>query len=290
MKKITVKIPAKINLTLDVLGVSGKYHDIKSLIASINVFDAITISERKDNRITLTCKGRPIGCNIADNNAYKTAKLFKENYSVKGVDITIQKNIPVGGGLGGSSADVAGVLLGMKALFNVNAKLEPLANELGSDCLFMLSGGYGVMSGRGDVVEKKSFDKVFPLLLITEKGMISARNAYKRYDEEGKSFLPSTDTAVRALEEGKEEEFYNALDNHLESSAKALMPDLEFNLGALKKAGAKVAHTTGSGPTVFGIFSSTRERNLAYNKLKPLFGDALIKAETLVNPVMISGK
>jgi 4-diphosphocytidyl-2-C-methyl-D-erythritol kinase len=76
MKKFTIKVPAKINLTLDVVGVDGKYHNIESLVTSVNVYDTVTVSRRRDGRITVDMRGIPVDCEICDNNAYKAAKLF----------------------------------------------------------------------------------------------------------------------------------------------------------------------------------------------------------------------
>ncbi len=287
MKKAFIKVPAKINLTLDVVGVSGSYHDISSLVASINLFDAITISERKDNRITLKNKGLAVGCASLDNNAYKSAKLYKKHYNVKGVDIVIEKNIPVGGGLGGSSADIAGVLLGMETLFGCGADLKKLASELGSDSKYMLTGGYAIMTGRGDEVSKVNTGKILPLLLITDDSVVSARSVYKKYDEDNLSYPPCTDKVLQLIKEDNWNKVYSLLKNDLSPACSKFCENLSFSLKALEFAGAKASILSGSGPTAVGIFSSTRERNVAFNKLKPLFGNNLIKAETIPNPKLI---
>ena len=90
-KKIKIKVPAKINLTLDVVGKKTSFHEIKSLVASINLYDVITLEKRSDNIITLTVIG-DCGCKTEDNTAYKAAKLFQHTFGESGVDITIEKN------------------------------------------------------------------------------------------------------------------------------------------------------------------------------------------------------
>ena len=188
MKKVKIKAPAKINLTLDVLGVTDGYHDIKSLVASIDVYDEITLKARKDSTITLECTGINIGCDTFDNNAYK-----------------IKKNIPIGAGLGGSSADIAGVLLGMKNLYQVKGNLHTIANELGSDSNYMLSGGYAVITGRGERVHPREIDKTLYLILVTEDKSITARASYKAFDKLEKIFKPCTAAAEKALKDGDKE-------------------------------------------------------------------------------------
>ena len=93
MKKITIKAPAKVNLTLDIVEKTRKFHAIKTLVASIDLYDEITIKDRKDRRINLTMKGIPMDCETTENNAYIAAKTFMEKFSTMGADIKIVKNI-----------------------------------------------------------------------------------------------------------------------------------------------------------------------------------------------------
>ncbi|MBQ9485599.1 MAG: 4-(cytidine 5'-diphospho)-2-C-methyl-D-erythritol kinase, partial [Clostridia bacterium] len=150
MKKAKVKIPAKINLTLDISGVENGYHVLESLVASIDIFDTITAKPRKDDILSVQFKGVAIGLSGNKSNAYLAAEKFKKEFATGGVDISIERNIPVAAGLGGSSADIAGVLLAMQKLYDVKKDLSFIANELGSDVAYMLKGGYAVMRGRGD--------------------------------------------------------------------------------------------------------------------------------------------
>lgn len=282
MKKLKLRVPAKINLTLDVLGVNGNYHDIKSLVASVDVYDEIILKARSDGKITLVNEGLPVGGKVTENNAYAAAKLFVEKYSVNGVDIKIKKRIPVGGGMGGSSADIAGVLKGLKALYYPEAELEPLANELGSDAAYMLVGGYAVISGRGEKVIRKDIKEVLYLLIIYEGQPVTARASYKKFDELGKFSKPCTDLAEKSLFEGNFEKLAEVVKNDLYSASCELAEGLKGNVFALKKAGAPCAIMSGSGSVVYGVFKDKSSRDAAYKKLKLLYGDKLIKAQTLV--------
>ena len=112
--KVRVKIPAKINLTLDVVGVKNGYHELNSLVASVNIFDAFALVKRKDCAVNVTFTGLSADVEGKDSIACRAAELFVKEFGTTGADITIKRNIPAGGGLGGSSADAAGGLVGMQ--------------------------------------------------------------------------------------------------------------------------------------------------------------------------------
>ena len=280
MKKVKIKARAKINLTLDVLGVTGNYHDIKSLVTSIDLYDQIVIRKRKDTKITLKCKGIPIDCEMTNNNAYKAAKLFIKTFKTSGVDIVINKKIPIGAGLGGSSADIAGVLNGMKELFELDGDLLPLANSLGSDSGYMLTGGYAIITGRGENIANMGVHKTLYLLIVSEEKAISAKASYKAFDKIGKIFDQCTLEAEKALEENDFNKFTSLIKNDLYHGSKEIVSEIQANLLALKKAGAPAAVMTGSGSAVYGVFENKKQRDISYKKLLPLYGNKLIKAQT----------
>ena len=281
MKKVSVKIPAKINFTLDVLGVQGKFHKINSLVASVNVFDEIIAKPRNDKKIKLVMKGIKVDCPMEDNNAFKAASYFITKCKTNGVDIVINKNIPVGGGLGGSSADIAGVLVAMEQIYKTGQNLEVLASKLGSDTAYMVNGGYAVISGRGEKVERKACTEKFHLLALTEDTPILAKECYKKFDRTRKRQLPTTALAVNALLNSDLELFYKLIKNDLESSAEKLSSEVTFNLLLLKHTDAQAVLVAGSGPTVLAVYKNAWERNNAYKKLYPLCGKKLLKLDTI---------
>ena len=280
MKKIVINSPAKVNFTLDVLGMEENYHKIKTLVSTIDLFDKITIKKRKDSRINLVMKGIPVDCEITDNNAYKAAKAFTEKYKTLGVNIIINKKIPVGAGLGGSSVDIAGVLSGMQKLFETEEVLS-IANSLGSDSGYLLEGGFAILTGRGEKIDKKDIKEKIYLLIITEDKKITSRESYKLFDKQEKMYKPCTASAEKAL---KDKDFYRfslILKNDLTSASASKVEEIKANLIALKKAGASAQVMTGSGTAVFGVFNSKRERQKAYKALYPLYKNKLIKAQTI---------
>lgn len=280
MRKIKIKIPAKINLTLDVLGVKDGYHEIESLVASISIYDTITVRPRKENVISINFEGIPIGVNGKKSNAYLAAEMFKKEFGTGGADIYINRNIPVAAGLGGSSADIAGVLKGLSRFFGVKRDLNFIADSLGSDVSYMLSGGFAVMKGRGEQVEFiTDIKRTFYLLIVLGTQGVSTGESYKGYDKLGKTFALSTPLALKLLKAGDADNFLKALKNDLYLSSAEILPEIQDTAERLKEYGTAVM--TGSGSAVYGIYKTKKERDSAYKILRLFYGDRLLKAQTL---------
>lgn len=279
MNKIKITANAKVNFTLDITGVKNGYHEIESLVASVDLSDAVTLFKRNDGLITVKMKG--LGRNIPEksNNALIAGELFVKTFGTLGADIVIDKRIPLGGGLGGSSADAVAVLKGLAALYGISADLTPLANKLGSDTAYMLNGGFAVISGRGEKITPLSVNAKFYLLILSASEQILAKSAYGEYDKQGLLYEKTTKPAVTYLTNGENDKFLNCLGNHLTGAAKWLLPETGENLKTLLKFSA--ANMTGSGSAVYAAFVCRRERDKAYRKLKKTFAGKLLKAETI---------
>ena len=154
-----VKSYAKVNLSLNVTGAAGGYHLIDSVLASIDIYDTVCVKPRGDRLVNVYMHGLGSENILPErNNAFKAGEAFVGRFSTAGADVTVYKNIPMGAGLGGSSADAAGVLNAMAALYKVTdrAALKGLADALGSDTGYMLGGGFARVAGRGERVFPKS--------------------------------------------------------------------------------------------------------------------------------------
>lgn len=280
MKKVKVKIPAKINLTFDILGEKNGYHDIESLVASVDIYDTITAKIRKENFVSVAFSGVPIHTNATSSNAYFAADFFRKNFYTGGTEITVDRNIPVAAGLGGSSADIAGVLIALKKLYGVNSDLLYIANKLGSDVAYMMHGGFAVMKNRGETVEfLPDIKKKFYLLIVCGTQGVNTADCYRGFDKLGKTYFKTTGVAKSFLLEDDDANLFASLKNDLYESANVLLPEISETLKELKKYAP--ASMTGSGSATYAIFVSKKERDNVYKKLLPLFGDRLIKAQTV---------
>ena len=187
MRTVKIKSYAKVNLTLEIKGVENGYHVLDSLVANIDLFDLLVIKKRKGALSAITMKGMGSESIPPEkNNALKAAEAFSAAFGTDGADITVYKNIPIGGGLGGSSADVVGVLNGMAALYGIEdrTKLKELADSLGSDTGYMLDGGFARMQGRGEQVTKLNLTNQLHFLLICPDSSVSAGACYNAFDSQ----------------------------------------------------------------------------------------------------------
>ena len=188
---------AKINLHLEVLGNrSDGFHELAMVMQSINLSDQLKMIKRADNNINLKSNNNEIS-NGEDNLIIKAAKLLRNKVrnNELGVDIVLEKNIPIGAGLAGGSTDAAATLVGLNKLWKLNLKteeLEDLSKEIGSDIPFCISGGRQICFGRGEILEKLKYDRYdLGLILVKDPSIqVSTPVAYKKYKEQfGNSYL-----------------------------------------------------------------------------------------------------
>ncbi len=268
--KVKYKAYGKINLTLNVGKRENGFHPIDSIVSTVNIYDEITVKPRKDDEITLKIKNSKEleNSDAKTNNAYKAAELFQNTFQTCGVDIEIKKGIPIGSGLGGSSADISGTLNALKKLFMVDGDMKSLADKLGSDSGYMLRGGTARISGRGEKVKFLKNLSLHVVLLFAKQG-VDTSLCYKTFDElNSNGLLSDNDKVERAIESG--EDFFDEINNGLYNSAKEINKEVEENLELMKSFSPLATNMSGSGATVFGIFKTEKECKEVAQKLKKL--------------------
>lgn len=254
-----VKSYAKINLSLNITGVKDGYHLIDSVVASIDLYDTVCVKPRSDRLINVYMHG--LGSeNIPPekNNAVKAGEAFVSAFSTKGADIEIYKNIPMGAGLGGSSADAAGVLNALARLYKVTDRdsLKGLADMLGSDTGYMLRGGFARLAGRGERVFPILSKQRLYMLLFTPKSGVSTAACYRKYDEAPDGTRNDGETCARGLVVGDFNEICRGVYNALGAPASLLNEDTAEALRAAASFSPSACAVTGSGSAVFAIFES----------------------------------
>lgn len=266
MNTVKIKSYAKINLTLEITGEENGYHLLDSFVASVDIFDLIVLKKRKDNLSSITMHG--MGSESIppeNNNALKAAEAFSKTFGVNGADITVHKNIPIGAGLGGSSADIVGVINGMAKLYGVTdyEKLKTLADSLGSDTGYMLTGGFARMQGRGERVTPLSIDTKLHILMLCPETSVSAGGCYKEYDrlqkngeKQPENIENCTGKCIQAVRENALNEIGMYLMNNLFLPASNLNSDVKKAWEELQTFSPSGVVMSGSGSCVYAIFES----------------------------------
>ena len=263
MNTVRINAYAKVNLTLEIVGEKNGYHLLDSLVASVDIADSLVLTKRKDALSTVIMHG--LGSESIPpekNNAWKAAEAFSKAFGVNGANITVYKNIPMGAGLGGSSADVSGVLNGMAQLYGITdrAKLKEIADSLGSDTGYMLDGGFARMQGRGEQVTPIKTGAKLHFLLLCPDTSVSAGECYKKYDElfaNGQDERQSaTESAMRALTRNDKNGLGRYLMNDLYAPAAALNADVKRAYEEALSFSPLGAVMTGSGSCVLAFFET----------------------------------
>jgi len=286
MQACTLIARAKINLYLEILGSRPDgYSEVAMVLQSIHLADRLQLKCRPHG-IHLTCD-RPEVPADARNLAYQAAELLqKECHSAAGVEIHIEKHIPVAAGLAGGSADAAAVLVGLNQLWGLGltvGELQSLAARLGSDIPFCIQGGTQLATGRGEVLEPLADWEGIPVLLAKPKHLgVSTAWAYQAFrsrreilggDALPKPTLPTLPQALAALSRQDPPALARSLRNDLEQ---VVLPEYAI-VGELRQAllsaGALGSLMSGSGPTVFGIMPSLELAAQVRNTLRHQFQD-----------------
>ncbi|MCP4684099.1 MAG: 4-(cytidine 5'-diphospho)-2-C-methyl-D-erythritol kinase [bacterium] len=257
--QVAIGAPAKINLFLEVLDRRDDgYHNINSLFQAVSLFDRLQFRRTRDHMgaaITLT---RPSELPTDENNLIvKAFDLLRDRFDITGgLDVELEKNIPIAAGLAGGSADGAATILAGAILFDLPldfAEMAGLGLELGSDLPFFFTHGQALVSGRGEVVQETSYPADYWLVLVTPDLAVSTAEAYAQLSLRlTKSRIPFTlercDTPHELVKS------LGLTGNDFEEVHLKSYPDLRRIRSELLDRGALLARISGSGPSVFGFY------------------------------------
>nr|MBQ5811096.1 4-(cytidine 5'-diphospho)-2-C-methyl-D-erythritol kinase [Clostridia bacterium] len=271
----------KINLYLDVLsdGTSG-FHKIKSIMQSVSLCDRVTVSLIKDckTEIFIDCP-LPFIPKDERNIMYVAAKLFLDEIGEDAkVNITLDKKIPVSGGMAGGSTDGAAVLFALNRLYGkplTDEKLLTLGAKLGSDVPFCMMGRTAICEGRGEILTPVKNRAKLKLLIVPSAEGVSTPWAYGELDRMYGDFAgrekkneAGFKALCKALEEGDVSGICDNMYNIFESAIINQRPLASRAKELLLESGAAGAMMSGSGPTVFGIFEDDATRSRAADILR----------------------
>ena len=249
-----VKVFAKLNLTLNVLGKRDGFHIIDSVATSVNICDVVTINPRADREVVVSGVDQVAP---TQNTAYKAAYGFVRQFGTCGVDITIEKGIPFGAGMGGSSADAAAVVYCMCSLFNVDVysdKVHALCASIGSDVNYMLHGGLVILKGKGDDVTFGKLHSPLYFALTTFDTSISTAQVYSQLDKLGaEQVFVNNSALMEVLQKGKVVGISQCFNNHLQAATASLSTYADNYLQFCSKQGLS-PNMTGSGSAYYVAF------------------------------------
>jgi len=265
LRVLKVKAYAKINLYLDVLSRrKDGYHAIQTIMQSIGLYDELQITS-KPSEIEVQCT-HPGLSNNQDNLVFKSAHLLRENGGIEhGASIRLKKNIPIGAGLAGGSADAAATLVGLNNLWDLNLpaeELQKLGAQLGSDVPFCLLGGTYLAKGRGERLTKLDSFPQAEILIAKPDLSLSTAEIYDKWDEIETKQHPEISGVLKSLIQNDLMGICSGLANALENVVVNKYPEVMILKRELLQAGALGALMSGSGPTVFAI-TNTKEKAAA---------------------------
>lgn len=255
LQRIVVTAPAKVNLFLGVGAVRPDgFHDVTTVLHTIELADTVTLTLA--DSFTLTCT-EDLGIAAEDNLAFRTAIAFAEEFEgLTGVAIELTKRIPAGAGLAGGSSDAAAVLAGLAVLTGrdvADPRLAVLAQRLGADTAFFLSGGAALMGGRGDVLERPLPAITAPVVLVKPSAPVPTALAYRAFDADP-VVAGDPDAVVAALEAGDVATLAGTLSNNMTKCAIALVPEVADAIAWVSaESGVLGASVAGSGSSVFAV-------------------------------------
>ena len=251
---------AKLNLTLDVTGKRDDgYHEMLMVMQTVSVADSIELEMSSEPGIRASCNFRYIPTDRR-NLAVRAAELFcaAQNIQGCGIKISIEKNIPVGAGMAGGSADAAAVLRGMNRLFEKDLRrqeLEALAGEVGSDVAFCIAGGTALARGRGEILEDLDPMPDCTIVICKPSFSISTPELFRKLDQTSLYRHPDTAGMLAAIANGDLRECTMRMYNVFEELDDRRLRTVKEIKSSMLDFGALGAVMTGTGSAVFGVFS-----------------------------------
>jgi 4-diphosphocytidyl-2-C-methyl-D-erythritol kinase len=290
MQSYSLLAPGKINLYLEIIGDrSDGFHELVMILQSIELADLIEIKAGDTQKITLHCNHPQVPTDET-NLAYRAAKLMCDNFpdvyaNYGGVDIYLEKNLPVAAGLAGGSTDAAAVLVGVNLMWGLGLtrpELQELAGLLGSDIPFCIAGGTAIATGRGEKLDAiADLDNLWVVLAKYNNLGVSTPWAYQTYRQQysdnyisdrsrvkKRSDRVRAGSLVKAITNKNSSEIGSLLYNDLEKVVLPAYPQVERLRNAFASTDNLGAMMSGSGPTVFALCASKNQAETIAKQVK----------------------
>ena len=278
-----IKCPAKINLFLNIINKRPDgFHELQSLITKIDLFDELAVE--KSTKFSLEINGEFAEFIEIHNNLFtKILDYFVKNFNINpNLKITLQKNIPVGAGLGGGSSNGAYFIKILNEIFALKLskiEMQKISLNFGSDIAFFFENEVCLMGGRGEFLTeishfKKEYKKL-KILLINPKIHLSTKEIFQDFAQKNQQFSPKF--AERIFLDKSLQEILQNFNNDLEEPAISKAPAIEEILQNLRKFSPICAKMSGSGSSCFAIFDSEKNLQKTYDFFIKNFPNFFIK-------------
>lgn len=274
MDSTWINAPAKINIGLDVLRRrEDGYHEVKMIMQSIRLFDRLTLKKTSRPGVHLTTNLYFLPVN-EDNLVYRSAKLLLDEFHIEeGLDIHLEKRIPVAAGLAGGSTDAASCMLAINRLFDLGLSRRQLMKRginLGADIPYCIRKGTALSEGIGEVLsDAPKMPDCY--VLIAKPGIhVSTRFVYGNLVLDENTIHPDIEKMLAAMKREDLDTLCSLMGNVLESVTIPAHPEIGKIKACMREHGALGSLMSGSGPTVFGIFDDLEKAKYARERCREL--------------------
>ncbi len=267
MQSVQERAYAKINIGLDVLRRRPDgYHEVKMIMQTVDIYDDLLLEKTSAPGIYLQTDNEELPTGQDNLICRAAALLMKEKGISEGVKITLTKRIPIAAGMAGGSSDAAAAMRGLNALFDMGCPVEELQRlgvKLGADIPYCIVGGTMLSEGIGEMLTPLPAPPDAHLVAAKPDINVSTAFVYGNLHVERLKDHPDIDGMVQALSAGSLSGICDRLGNVLETVTAAEYPVIEEIKDVMRSQGAQNALMSGSGPTVFGIFTDRKQAEAA---------------------------
>ena len=255
---IVLKSYGKINLGLDVLRRrEDGYHEVRMIMQTVGLYDLLTMKKIKDDKIQMTCNLTFLPTDER-NLVYKAVKLMKDKYHIKdGVEINLNKRIPVAAGMAGGSSNCAAALKGMNQLFDLGLSIDELCEigvTLGADVPYCVLGGTAIARGIGEVLTPLPAPADCHVIIAKPPVSVSTAYVYGHIKPLEITKRPDIEAMAQSIKDGDLKKMASLIYNVMEDVTVGEYPIISEIKQVMLDNGALNSIMSGSGPTVFGLF------------------------------------
>lgn len=271
MDRMTLKARAKVNIGLDITGVlDNGYHLVDMIMQTLQMHDEVTIRKKRERGIEIRSNLRYLPVN-ENNIVYQAAKMMVDEFQIQdGLRFDIKKEIPVAAGMAGGSADAASVLIGINRMYQLSLSTEELCIrglQLGADVPYCIQGGTMHATGIGEKLERITAMPDCFVVVVKPKASASTKVVYQKFDELEQVKHPNMTQLLLQMEGKNLNGIADAMGNVLEQVTISMIPEIATIKEVLLKNGALNAMMSGSGPTVFGLYTNRAQADRAVAEL-----------------------